>query len=664
MKRHDRFKKNKPIENVKLQEGIVQVHEKGFAFVDCGDDCPDIHINRRKLATAMNGDKVLVSVREKPLLVHNKKEYRPEGEIIKILERANKEVIGTLEHWGSNYIIYPQKVSLREEIMVTVNGIGDAKPGDKVIAKIVKWPSRNNPAIAKVIKVLGAADAQGVDMLSLLWEHGVAMDFATEVLKEAEKAAMSFTEADFINRKDFRNLSVITIDGADAKDLDDAVSCEALPEGGWRLGVYIADVAHYVKVDSLLEQEAFSRGTSIYLPDRVMPMLPPALSNSICSLHPDADRLVLACIMEIGPKGKIRKYEIQEGIIRSECRFTYDIVNQLLELSNENLAKKYAKWLPMLQEMSKLQQILMRKRVARGALNFDFPETNIIMDEKTGKVLDIRKRVSKLAEKIIEEFMIAANETVAGEFNRRKIPFIYRVHEKPSLEKLENLNMAVGPLGYGIRLDLENLTPKTFQKMLNSAKGLPEEHLVQLFTLRSMSHAYYTVDPIGHFGLASQYYSHFTSPIRRYADLSIHRVIKKYLTKNPQETDHEKLNKTLAASALQASKQERFAEEMEREAITIKCCEYMKEHLGDIYTGKVSGVTGYGVYVELDNTVEGRIGLDDLPSPNYKYNHDNMLLVGNKGDKWQLGDLVTIQVSRVDVQSRQIDFVLAKNEEA
>ena len=643
-----------------IVKGIFLANPKGFGFVKIDDTTlPDIYIGRKKTGGAMHKDEVLVQLEGDWYHTALDADFRPEGQVLKITKHANEEIIGVFDLIGKNAVVYPDEKRLDFAVSIPYKDIKDAQSGDKVIVKITMWGSKNRPPLGKIIRVLGAEDEKGVDMLSVVWQHNLPEDFNPAVIKAAEKAASTITDQDRANRRDMRSQPLITIDGIDAKDLDDAVSCEELPNGNISLSVHIADVAHYVREDSVIDREAFSRGTSVYLPDRVLPMLPRVLSNGICSLNAGTDRLAMSCTMEINEIGNVVNYEIYESVIRVDKRFDYDTVNLILLDKDPQATEENAQWLPLLNTLAKLQHRLEKKRWRHGAINFNMPETKVLIDWETGETIDVVKREQRLAEKMIEQAMIAANETVATHFHRQKIPFIYRVHEGPGEEKLRNLNLAIMPLGLFVEPSKTGLKPKDFQKMLKQASGTPQEKFVQTLALRSMSHAEYSTDAIGHFGLASRYYSHFTSPIRRYADLSIHRIIKKTLKERPKGEKMKEIAKRAAADARQASLTERLAEDAERDAVDLKCCQFMADKLGEEYTGHISGINSLGVWVELENTIEGRIAVEDLPHDSYSFIREAMMLKG-RNHQYRLGDEIKISVDRVDLYAREIDFVPAE----
>lgn len=648
-----------PAEKAGILEGTFLANSKGFGFVKTGvSELPDIYIHRRQTGGALHKDKVLVRVFGDIRQFDENSEFRPEGEVLKIKEHANRQLIGTFDLWGRNALVFPDEKRLNFAVEVPFKSLNDVEPGDKVIAEIINWGNKNRPPMGKIVRVLGKEDENGVDMLSLIWQHNLPEDFPPAVLQAAENAAAAITEADFAERKDMREQPLVTIDGIDAKDLDDAVSCRKLENGNIELSVHIADVAHYVKQDSIIDKEAFNRGTSVYLPDRVMPMLPRVLSNGICSLNAGVDRLAMSCTMEINQIGNVENYDIYQSVIRVDKRFDYDTVNLMLLDKDENAISENARWLPMLEVLAELQKRLEKKRWRHGAINFNMPETKVIVDYATGEVLDVVKREQRLAEKMIEQAMVVTNETVATHYHRQKIPFVYRVHEGPKDEKLVDLNMALMPLGLCVEPSKSGLKPKDFQKMLKQVSGKDEERFVQTLALRSMCHAEYSPQAIGHFGLASRYYSHFTSPIRRYADLSIHRVIKACFGGRPSKQELRKIAARVAADAEQASVTERLAEEAERDAVDLKCCQFMENKIGEHFVGHISGLNNTGVWVELPNTIEGRIAVRDLPADDYTFIKSVMTLKGRRRS-FRLGDEIEVVLDRVDVHAGEIDFVMA-----
>lgn len=646
-----------PAKAAGIVTGVFLANPKGFGFVRTEEeDLPDIHIRRKHTGGALHHDTVLVRMLPVGRASLREEVFRPEGEVLRILAHANEQIIGTFDLHGRAGLVYPDDKRLNFAVTVAPEGGLRVEPGDKVVTRIISWGSRNRPPFGKIIRVLGAADAKGVDMLSVLWQHHLPEDFPPAVLAEAERAASPIGEEDWRGRRDLREQPQITIDGIDAKDLDDAVSCRCLENGNLELSVHIADVAHYVQRDSVLDREAFSRGTSVYLPDRVLPMLPRVLSNGMCSLNAGVDRLALSCTMEIDPLGNVTRHDIYQSVIRVDKRFDYDTVNKMLLDKDPDALAENQEWLPMLRLLARLRDWLEEKRWRLGAVNFDLPETKVLVDPLSGKTLDVVKREQRLAEKIIEQAMIAANETVAAHFHRLRVPFIYRVHEGPKEEKLQGLNEAIYPLGLWVEAGKGGLHPKDVQRMLSRAEGREEKRFVQILTLRSMGHAFYSSEVNGHFGLASRCYSHFTSPIRRYADLSIHRVIKECLAGRPTKETLRKLKEREAADAEQASVTERLAEDAERDAVHLKCCQFMAEKIGETLDGHISGLSRQGIWVELENTIEGRVAARELPADDYQFLPAAMMMKGRR-HTYRLGDPIRVRVERVDVSAGEIDFL-------
>lgn len=666
-----------------LLTGKIAGNEKGFAFLRCENREEDIFIAAKNLHGALHNDMVVVRVfdeKETPGKSekrkrgeknrHNRNDRNrgkeeklaathQEGTVVKVLERANQRIVGVLVSGGKTAFVTPDERKLGTDIYIPANRLHKAKVGDKVVVEIFAWAKKDRAPEGKIIEVLGKEYAPGVDMMSIIRQYDLPLEFPQQVLDEADRVSV-ITEEDKIGREDWRNVVTCTIDGDDAKDLDDAISLEPLSDGGWELGVHIADVGHYVPVRSALDREAFNRATSVYLPDRVIPMLPTQLSNHICSLNAGVDRLSLSCIMEIDPSGKVTKHRIAETVICVDRRLSYSLLNRALVDREEAVITENKDWYPRWQMMEQLAKVLREKKQKRGALDFNFPETKILFHED-GSVKDVVKRTTSVAENIIEEFMILANETVAADFHRKKIPFLYRIHEKPDGEKILALGQMIAPWGYRITLNKDGeVTPKAIGSLLKKVAGAKEEKLIQIMALRSMKHARYSTEALGHFGLASKYYSHFTSPIRRYPDLAIHRVIKDYLHGgNRGEEVLEKLQARLSQYATQSSIQEKVAEDSERDAVQAKCCAYMSEHIGEAYAGTISGVTNYGFYVELENSIEGLVHVNSLIDDHYDFVEAEMLLRGSRTYKeYRLGDGVEIQVKYVDMERKLIDFML------
>ncbi|MGI9952173.1 ribonuclease R [Moorellaceae bacterium AZ2] len=642
-------------EKMGLAAGKLQVSPKGFAFLlplERGQE--DIYISPGKLNGAMHQDLVLAR------LLPDQGTRRREGEIIRILKRANSRIVGTYERNRRVGFVIPDDPHLQQDIFIPLEESRGAKHQDKVVVEITRWPeARRNPE-GRIIEVLGPAGAPGVDVLSIIKKYNLDPDFPPAVKREAKKIREEIGAADLEGRRDLRDWRLVTIDGSDAKDLDDAVSIERLSNGNFLLGVHIADVSYYVREGGALDKEAFRRGTSVYLVDRVIPMLPPRLSNGICSLNAGVDRLAISVVMEISPRGKVVSYEIFPSIIRIRERMTYDAVRRILVDQDHDLMARYQELVEDFRLMEELCLILYDKRMKRGAIDFDFPEAKVLLDED-GRPVEIIRVQRSIAERIIEEFMVLANEVVAQHLHFLNIPLIYRVHEEPAPDKLEELNRFLGPFGYHVRRDAEGrIHPKVLQRIVTEMRGRPEERVISTVILRSLMRARYAPGALGHFGLASQYYCHFTSPIRRYPDLVVHRILREVLAKGKLHPRRiERLKELVAQAAARASEQERIAEEAERESLLLKMVEYMKERVGEVYPGIISGVVPYGFFVELENTVEGLVHISTLTDDYYYYQEDHMALVGTHTRKsFKVGQTVQVQVIRVNVEARQVDLEL------
>ncbi|MGB9783765.1 MAG: ribonuclease R [Moorellaceae bacterium] len=642
-------------EKMGLVAGKLQMSPKGFGFlVPLRREQEDIYISPANLNGAMHQDLVLAR------LLPEQGARRREGEIIRILKRANYRIVGTYERNRRLGFVVPDDPHLHQDIFIPQEESGGANHKDKVVVEITRWPeARRNPE-GKVVEVLGPAGTPGIDVLAIIKKYNLDLEFPPGVRRETQKIKEEIEAKDLEGRRDLRDWRIVTIDGADAKDLDDAVSLERLPNGHYRLGVHIADVSYYVKEGGALDKEAFRRGTSVYLVDRVIPMLPPRLSNGICSLNAGADRLTMSVVMEVSPQGKVVNYEIFPSVIRVRERMTYDAVRRILVDRDPDLRLRYAELVPDFHLMEELCLILYEKRMKRGAIDFDFPEAKVLLDE-AGRPVEIVRVERSIAEKIIEEFMVLANEVVAEHLHFLDIPLIYRVHEEPAPDKLEELNSFLGHFGYYVRRDGDGrVHPKALQRIVNAVRGRPEERVINTVILRSLMRARYAPAALGHFGLASPYYCHFTSPIRRYPDLVVHRILREVLAKgklHPRRV--EKLREFVAQAAAQASEQERIAEEAERETLLMKMVEFMKERVGEVYSGIISGVVPYGFFVELENTVEGLVHVSTLTDDYYHYQEDQMALVGeHRRRSFKIGQPVRVQVVRVNVEARQVDLEL------
>ncbi len=639
-------------EKMNLVKGRLQSHAKGFGFVipeTPGE--PDLYIHANDMHGALHGDIVLARVERQT------GGARREGRIVRIVERGIKEVVGTFQDETHYAFVIPDDKRIGKDIFIPRNASNGAVDGHKVVVKIVRYPEgRSNPE-GEVIEILGHKNDPGVDILSIIRKYGLPEAFPEDVLVEAEAVPDEIHPEEIKGRRDLRDRMMVTIDGADAKDLDDAVSLERLPNGNYLLGVHIADVSYYVKENSALDREAYNRGTSVYLVDRVIPMLPHRLSNGICSLNPKVDRLTVTCDMEFDNDANLVKYDIYLSVIRTNERMTYADVRSILEDKDESLIEKYRDLVPMFQLMEELCRKLRRKRMNRGAIDFDFREAKIYVNEQ-GVPTDIGFRVRSIAEQIIEEFMLAANETVAEHFHWMKKPFIYRVHEDPDQEKLQAFMEFVTNFGYAIRGKGNSVHPRALQQLLEQVKGTPEEVIISTVMLRSMKQARYDAESLGHFGLSTQFYTHFTSPIRRYPDLIVHRLIREWIERGDMSKEREAhWAAHLPVIADHASQRERLAVDAERETDDLKKAEYMLERIGEEFEGVISGVTSFGIFVELPNTIEGLVHISYLTDDYYHYHEKAYALVGERtGKQFRIGDVVQVRVSNVNVDERTIDF--------
>lgn len=639
-------------ERMGLISGRVQGHGKGFAFLlPSQPGHPDVYIRQEDLNGALHNDRVVVRLHPP-----RGRGQRPEGEVIRILERANETIVGTFDRGKKYGFVIPDDSRLATDIFVASEDAGNARHGDKVVVAVTRWPEgRRNPE-GRIIEVLGQAKSPGVDVLSIVRKYGLPEEFPSQVLEEAASLPEAVLPEEKEGRVDLTQVKTVTIDGADAKDLDDAISIEATGEDGLRLMVHIADVSHYVQEGSPLDQEAFNRGTSVYLVDRVIPMLPPKLSNGICSLNAGEERLAMTVIMELNRDGKVTGYEITPSVIKVDQRMTYDDLRSILEDETPELVDKYHDFLPEFKLMAELAKKLFERRMKRGAVDFNLPEHKVILDQE-GKPVAIEKRSRTIAESIIEEFMILTNETVAEHMYWLEAPFVYRIHEEPELDNIEELNDFLHNLGYHVKVSDGEVSSWAFQEVLRKVKGQPEERVVNTVMLRSMKHAGYSPDSLGHFGLASPYYCHFTAPIRRYPDLVIHRIIREYLAGKPSDKRLQELERLTPIWAEQSSLREKAAEEAERESVDLKMVEYMERHLGDVFTGTISGVTSFGLFVELENGVEGLAHISSLTDDYYIFQEKQLALLGQHTRKmYRLGDRITVLVAKVDAEERRIDF--------
>ncbi len=638
-------------EMMKLIKGIIRISARGYGiFVPDEASQPEVFIYSRNLNGAMHNDRVMVKI-----LSEGGKSERPEGEIARIINRANRELVGTFERGRHVFQVIPDDDRQIYPIYVKPHKKLAVKSGDKVLVSITSWPSKDRNPEGKILEVFGRKGQPGLDVKVIIKKHGLRELFPGAVIEEAQEAVKPIEEAEIFKRRDLRELCIVTIDGEDAKDLDDGVSIERIAQG-YRLGVHIADVSYYVKEGSKLDGEALARGTSVYLIDKVLPMLPKELSNNICSLNANADRLAISCIMDIDEKGKVYNYDLCKSVIKVKRRLTYTDVNKIMVDNDEVSKLKYADLVEDLHLMQELAQIIRRERQTRGALDFDFPESKVIVDENSFPI-EIQKVIRGAGEMLIEDFMIKANETVAEHMYWQEIPLLYRVHEKPEEDALVKANNVLGVFGYKVAAD--KVEPRTYQQILANIKGKPEEQLISLILLRSMKHARYLPQALGHFGLASKYYCHFTSPIRRYPDLMVHRVLSLLLDNKLTSDKREALSKKMTAIGEQASQCEIRAEEAERELVEIKKAQYMSQFIGEEFTGRISSVQSFGLFVELDNTVEGLVHISSIADDYYDFNERNYTLVGSHGGrKFSIGDEVKVLLVRVDVDDAKIDFEL------
>ncbi|WP_430791082.1 ribonuclease R [Virgibacillus flavescens] len=640
-------------EKMNLVKGRIQMHAKGFAFlIPESEEQTDVYIHHSDLASAMNNDTVLVRLEKK-----DDADNRPEGTVIRIIERAVHQVVGTYEDNRSFGFVIADDKRIPNDIFVPKSATKGAVSGHKVIATITKYPEGRKSAEGEITEILGHKNDPGIDIISIIYKHGITIDFPEEVLKQAENTPETINENEIKNRKDLRDEVMVTIDGADAKDLDDAVSVKTLDNGNYQLGVYIADVSYYMDEDSPMDKEAFDRGTSVYLVDRVIPMIPHRLSNGICSLNPQVDRLTLGCQMEINKHGEVVNHSIFQSVIKTNERMTYDDVNKILVDKDEDVRSRYEPLVPMFESMEKLASILRHKRAKRGAIDFDFKEAKVLVDD-AGKATDVVIRERGVAERLIEEFMLAANETVAEHFHWMDVPFIHRIHEDPNESKLQHFFEFIGGLGYKVKGTANEIHPQALQKIVDEVKGTPEEMIISKLMLRSMQQAKYDPNSVGHFGLATEFYTHFTSPIRRYPDLIVHRLIRTYLIdKKMDQKTIQKWKERMPEIARHTSGKERTAVDAERETDDLKKAEYMVDKVGEVFSGVISSVTNFGLFVELENTVEGLVHVSQLTDDYYHYDQRNYAMIGERtGNVYRIGDAVEVRVIAVNTDERVVDF--------
>lgn len=637
---------------MRLIRGELIGNQRGFAFVvreKKGE--PDIFIPPAGLNSAMHGDTVFV--RLDPYCVGK----RPEGEVVKIIRRGVTRLVGTYDEIKNYGFVIPDDKKISSDVFIKREDTNGAVDGHKVVVELTSYPEERRSAEGKIVEILGHKNDPGVDILSIIYKYGLPMEFSPEVLAEANRVPDVPDARDYEHRRDLRDEIIVTIDGEDAKDLDDAVQVVRMQNGNYLLGVHIADVSHYVKAGSAIDQEALARGTSVYLVDRVIPMLPHRLSNGICSLNPQVDRLTLSCEMEITPKGEVISHEIFQSVIRTTERMTYTAVNEILTEKNEETREKYASLVPMFEDMEDLAAILRKARFKRGSMDFDTKEAKILVDG-SGHPTDIQLRERGVGEKLIEEFMLKANETVAEHFYRLKVPFLYRIHEEPKEDKLENFLQFIANFGLHVRGLGEEIEPKALQQILNHVEDLPEKTIISTVLLRSMKQAKYSEECLGHFGLATDFYTHFTSPIRRYPDLIVHRFIRKYLIEgNRKKETLDMLNETLPDIAEHTSRRERRAVDAERETDALKKAEFMLDKIDEEFDGIISSVTNFGMFVELPNTVEGLVHMSNLTDDYYNFDERHYALIGKRtGTVFRIGDEVKVRCIAVNKDEHAVDF--------
>ena len=639
------------------QEGIFRKNPKGFGFVKIEGEEDEIYIAKENAKDALNGDRVIIEIIEEKNKVKN-----AEGKIKRIVKHEKDTVVGTFQNNRNFGFVIPDDKNFGTDIFISKSNFGKARNNHKVVVQIIKYPQKGKKAEGKIIEVLGGLNEAGIDMLSLIKEYKLPSTFPEEVVEEAKKAGNKVDKKDIPNRVDLRDHTIFTIDGEDAKDLDDAVRVIKLENGNYRLDVHIADVSYYVKEGSLLDKEALIRGTSIYMLGRVIPMLPRELSNGICSLNAGEDRFTLSCTMEIDQNGKVVSSEVYKGIINVTERMSYTDVQKILDKSDKEVLKRYSKYTQDFETMAELATILKDRRKEQGYLNLDIPESKIELD-MNGRVTKIGKYETSFSNEIIEQFMLIANETIAEKFYWLEAPFIYRVHEEPDIDKVKELNKFLFNFGMKIKIANEKVYPTEFAKVLEEVKGKDEEKVVSNLVLRTLKVARYEAENKGHFGIASKYYCHFTSPIRRYPDLFIHRIISEYLENsyNMKDSWIEEYEQKAEERARQSSEREKIATKVERDSEDLKKAEYMEDKIGEEYEGIVSSVTQFGMFVELENTVEGLIRFENLGDEYFVYDEDRKRLIGERSKKeYKIGDKVRIRVISANKMLRQVDFEICE----
>ncbi|WP_338443220.1 ribonuclease R [Bacillus spizizenii] len=639
-------------EKMNLIKGKISAHAKGFAFLLPEDtSLSDVFIPPTELNTAMNGDIVMVRLNSQS------SGSRQEGTVIRILERAIQRVVGTYTETRNFGFVIPDDKKITSDIFIPKNGKNGAAEGHKVVVKLTSYPEGRMNAEGEIETILGHKNDPGIDILSVIHKHGLPGEFPADAMEQASSTPDTIDEKDLKDRRDLRDQVIVTIDGADAKDLDDAVTVTKLDDGSYKLGVHIADVSHYVTENSPIDKEALERGTSVYLVDRVIPMIPHRLSNGICSLNPKVDRLTLSCEMTINGQGQVTEHEIFQSVIKTTERMTYSDVNKILVDDDEELKQKYEPLVPMFKDMERLAQILRDKRMNRGAVDFDFKEAKVLVDDE-GAVKDVVIRERSVAEKLIEEFMLVANETVAEHFHWMNVPFIYRIHEEPNAEKLQKFLEFVTTFGYVVKGTAGDIHPRALQSILDAVRDRPEETVISTVMLRSMKQAKYDPQSLGHFGLSTEFYTHFTSPIRRYPDLIVHRLIRTYLINGKvDEATQEKWAERLPDIAEHTSTMERRAVDAERETDDLKKAEYMLDKIGEEFDGMISSVTNFGMFVELPNTIEGLVHVSFMTDDYYRFDEQHFAMIGERtGNVFRIGDEITVKVVDVNKDERNIDF--------
>ena len=636
--------------------GTYQAHARGFGFVAVEGEDDDIFISEDDTNGAFHGDQVEVTIKSAP------DGKRREGKVVRILSHGTTRLVGYFQKNKNFGFVVPDNQRFIKDVFVPLERSKGAVTGHKVVVELTKYGGDNKKPEGKIVEIIGHVNDPGTDIMSIVKGYDLPIEFPEKVLNQAERVSKDVSTADMAGRMDIRDWQMVTIDGEDAKDLDDAISLTKEGEN-YKLGVHIADVTNYVQEKSALDREAYKRGTSVYLVDRVIPMLPHILSNGICSLNEGEDRLALSCIMTINDKGNVVDYKIAETVICVDRRMTYTSVKKILEEQDEEESKKYEEFVPMFQMMEKVAGILREKRKKRGSIDFDFPETKMVLDEQ-GKPIELKPYDRNVATKIIEDFMLLANETVAEHYFWQEIPFVYRTHEQPDEEKIQKLAIFINNFGHSMHIANNAVRPKEIQKLLAKVEGTNEEALISRLALRSMKQAKYTPENTGHFGLATTYYCHFTSPIRRYPDLQIHRIIKEDLRGRMNDNRREHYEKILPEVTKQCSERERLAEEAERETIKLKKVEYMEEHIGEVFEGVISSITKWGIYVELPNTIEGLVHVTNMHDDHYDYIEERFEMVGEHTRKvYKLGQTVYIVATGTDRLQRTIDFEFVEKEE-